>query len=130
MTQVFSGGTWASSRSQASCKSERSPVKVRNCFGRAWRLRGQNRVPPPPAMIIAWSIRPLRGKYEIRSTKVETGSPVASLVFFRISNFVLRIFLVQVCRSCDLEPRGKLGLQFVGVEGEERRHLDRVAARR
>ena len=36
--------------------SVRSPPSVRNCLGRFCRLRGQNRVPPPPAMISACSI--------------------------------------------------------------------------
>src|SRR6185312_2557365 len=56
MTQVRSGGAWAEMRSTVSCKSVRSPENDRNCLGRLSRLRGQNRVPPPPAMIIACSM--------------------------------------------------------------------------
>ena len=52
-TQVRSGGTRAAMRSSVPWRRVRSPLKVRNCFGRVVRLRGQNRVPPPPAMIIA-----------------------------------------------------------------------------
>src|SRR5581483_4461909 len=33
-----------------------SPWRRSNCFGRFRRLLGQNRVPEPPAMTIAWSI--------------------------------------------------------------------------
>ena len=59
MTQVRSAGIGAAVRSNVPCNSVRSPLKVRNCFGRAVRLRGQNRVPPPPAMIIECSINVL-----------------------------------------------------------------------
>src|SRR5262249_50863394 len=55
MTQVRSGGTDSSTRSRACWSRVRSPTRVRNCLGRFCRLRGQKRVPPPPAMIIAWS---------------------------------------------------------------------------
>ncbi len=34
--------------------SERSPEKRRNCLGEALRLRGQNRLPTPPAMMTAY----------------------------------------------------------------------------
>ena len=53
MTHVRSAGIGPVTRSRVACNSVRSPENVRNCFGRALRLRGQNRVPPPPAMIIA-----------------------------------------------------------------------------
>ena len=56
MTQVRSGGIWAATRSTVPWSSVRSPLNVRNCFGRFDRLRGQNRVPPPPAIIIACSM--------------------------------------------------------------------------
>ena len=85
-------------RSTVPCSSVRSPPKVRNCLGRACRLRGQNRVPPPPAMIIAWSMFGL--------VSVTSGTSVDRR---RIR-------------------RGSLGFQFVGVEGEQRRHFDRMAA--
>ncbi len=52
-TQARSGGTCASMRSKVDWSSVRSPVRARNCLGRALRLRGQKRVPPPPAMIKA-----------------------------------------------------------------------------
>src|SRR5262245_3837498 len=58
MTQQRSGGrAQASMRSKACWMRVRSPPRARNCLGRACRLRGQKRVPPPPAMIIAWSMR-------------------------------------------------------------------------
>ena len=56
--QRLAGRPAASSLSLACCNRVRSPARARNCLGRAARLRGQNRVPPPPAMIIACSIEP------------------------------------------------------------------------
>ena len=42
------------SRSTVSCRSERSPSRGRKGFGVSGRLRGQRRVPPPPARITAY----------------------------------------------------------------------------
>src|SRR5688572_22008661 len=46
-------------RAAVDCNSVRSPSSGRNGFGRSGRLRGCNRVPPPPAMITAY-MRPHR----------------------------------------------------------------------
>jgi hypothetical protein len=35
-------------RSTVSWRSDRDPVRSRNCFGVAFRERGQSRVPAPP----------------------------------------------------------------------------------
>ena len=43
MIQVLAGGARASIRSTVCCKSERSPARLRNCFGFFCRLRGQKR---------------------------------------------------------------------------------------
>ena len=45
--------TMAAMRATVSCSSVRRPASARSCFGTSRRLRGQNRVPEPPAMTTA-----------------------------------------------------------------------------
>ena len=49
---MFFTGTTCEKRSNVSCNSERPvPKKSRNCLGRPLRLKGQKRLPMPPAMM-------------------------------------------------------------------------------
>src|SRR5512140_2170870 len=48
-------------RSTVSCRSDRSPSRGRNGFGVSGRLRGQSRVPPPPARMTAYTAPSYRG---------------------------------------------------------------------
>ena len=53
MTQVRSGGDLRLDAVERLLQQRALAGQRRNCLGRCCRLRGQNRVPPPPAMIIA-----------------------------------------------------------------------------
>ena len=55
-TIVRSGGIISHTRSAVARSSDRvSGPSASNCFGRALRDKGQNRVPAPPAMITAYA---------------------------------------------------------------------------
>ena len=65
MMKTRSGGTRCSTRATVCWSIVDSPASRSNCLGRSRRLRGQNRVPLPPAMMIACNIVSLAD--EIRS---------------------------------------------------------------
>ena len=52
-TRILSAPNSGMTRSMALWNNVRSPIRRRDCFGVAWRLSGQRRVPAPPAMITA-----------------------------------------------------------------------------
>ena len=56
MIYVRSGGTIAETRATVCWSIVASPWRRSNCLGRFRRLLGQNRVPEPPAITIAWSM--------------------------------------------------------------------------
>ena len=50
-------GATSRSRSTVACNIDRPPASANNCFGARSRLSGQNRLPAPPAMMTACSIK-------------------------------------------------------------------------
>ncbi len=75
-----SGATRCSTRATVCWSMVDSPASRRSCLGRSRRLLGQNRVPLPPAMIIAWSIlfaeRELTTKYTKHTKILRKSFPV------------------------------------------------------
>ena len=73
-TNTRSAGTSGAMRSTVSAMSDVSPpASGSSCFGRDPREAGQKRVPEPPAMMTANTVRDMRDPYQ-KKNQIETGT--------------------------------------------------------
>src|SRR6266545_3268578 len=97
-------------RSTVAWTSERSPTTLRTCFGERRRLRGQKRVPRPPARITPYSCGTLLERVAVNQAEGASPARLGKKVLYQVDQVI----------DADRRICERLGGSIVGPVDDER----------